>query len=175
MQDVAGRGSVQSHLPDVDALLLHAASHHLDNIPGLYLQGGEAPAAVDGDGAGEDRVQPLHLLPVEYAETHALRDRAAAVARCALTTRVHRGVEQTQAAGWKGSSCPPVLAESSESFRCKWTWTSLQRGWKCPDAWRYGKKLLRLSYFSRQVWTADKLISQRFQLQSVKKKNYINK
>ena len=88
MQDVAGRGAVQPHLPDMYPLLLHAAPDHLDDVPRLHLQRGEAPAAVDGDGAGEDGVQPLHLLPVEHAQADALPVRAA-VSRAALDALVH--------------------------------------------------------------------------------------
>lgn len=88
MQDVAGRGAVEAHLPDMYPLLLHAAPDHLHDIPRLHLQRREAPAAVDGDGAGEDGVQPLHLLPVEHAEVDALPVRAA-VGRGRLNTLVH--------------------------------------------------------------------------------------
>lgn len=77
MQDVAGRGSVQAHLPDMYPLLLHAATDNINDVPRLHLQSGEAPPAVDGYWAREDCVQPLHLLPVEHAEADALRVRAA--------------------------------------------------------------------------------------------------
>ncbi len=69
-------------------LLLHAAPDHLDDVPRLHLQSGEVPAAVDGDGAGEDGVQALHLFPVKHAEVDALPVRAA-VCRNRLNTLVH--------------------------------------------------------------------------------------
>lgn len=58
-------------------LLLHAASDHLDDISWLHLQGREAPSPVNWDGAREDGVQPMHLLPVEHAEVDALSVRVA--------------------------------------------------------------------------------------------------